>query len=263
MDRVLGMSHCIVLALGYDWLVTVNTLWRHELQTGQRTLCHFFSKNGFLANEIRHFIDYVIGHVTSSSTTCLIIIRSDTVFNAKTIKSNTVKCLSPVTFSLQWVWRIYLSLNVTETWFKIPPRIMSTRIRGLACIVCYYRNYMENCFLLFQLRQNSSNVLPACCFKVFLWEQIQKAFTTVAKFMSNSASSASATKNICNINIKTQSPILCKWYNFGPTKELIFLALWKETISLGNKYTFFAWHTWNIKMFHDNNDKMFHVPCNN
>ena len=26
MDRVFGTSHCIVLALGYDWLVTVKTL---------------------------------------------------------------------------------------------------------------------------------------------------------------------------------------------------------------------------------------------
>ena len=75
MDRVLGTSHCIVLALGYDWLVTVKTLSRHELQTGMRTLRDFFSKNGFLANEIRHFIDYVFGHVTSPSAARLIIIR--------------------------------------------------------------------------------------------------------------------------------------------------------------------------------------------
>ena len=74
MDRVFGTSHCIVLALGYDWLVTVKTLRGHELETGRRTLSHFFS-NGFLANEIRHFIDYIFGHVTIPSAVRSIIIR--------------------------------------------------------------------------------------------------------------------------------------------------------------------------------------------
>ena len=117
ISHVLGTSHCIVLALSYDWLVTVKILWRHELQTGRRTLRHFFSKNGFLNNEIRHFIDYVFRDVTSPSAARFIMINIDLRFSATVLFLQMLghfQLLCEVVSDFMWLWiklRVKLSIE--------------------------------------------------------------------------------------------------------------------------------------------------------